>query len=119
MVAHFGSLWKIKFTEDVPYGELLFHLMRFNGIHIYDGFPCFLTEAHSREDIDRIIVVFKESIQVLIKAEIFKTLVNNNLMQYAEHPPVEGAMLGRDPNGNPGWYVADQEQLGKYLQVII
>ncbi|WP_342648414.1 amino acid adenylation domain-containing protein [Mucilaginibacter sp. CSA2-8R] len=118
-VAYFGSLWKIKFIEDVPYSELLFHLMRFNGIHIYDGFPCFLTEAHSRKDIDRIISVFKECVQVLINAQVFKTLFHSELMETAEHPPVEGAVLGRDLEGRPGWYTSNKEQPGKYLQVII
>ena len=40
-VAQFGSLWKIKFKEDIPYSELLFTLMREKGIHIWDGFPVF------------------------------------------------------------------------------
>ena len=32
-------------------------------------------------------------------------------------PPVEGARLGRDEDGNPGWYVTDPERAGKYLRV--
>ena len=31
--------------------------------------------------------------------------------------PQPGARLGRDPEGNPAWYVPDLERPGKYLQV--
>ncbi len=34
-----------------------------------------------------------------------------------QHPPVPGAKLGRDANGNPAWFVADPERPGKYLMV--
>ncbi|RYD86318.1 MAG: mucoidy inhibitor MuiA family protein, partial [Sphingobacteriales bacterium] len=46
-VAQFGSLWRIKAQEEVPYSELLFTLLRQKGFHIWDGFPCFITEAHT------------------------------------------------------------------------
>ena len=67
-IAQFGSLWKTRFTADVPYGELLFTLMRDKGIHIWDGFPCFMTEAHTDADVDRIIAAFSESVNELIGA---------------------------------------------------
>jgi acyl transferase domain-containing protein len=35
----------------------------------------------------------------------------------ADQPPVPGARLGRDPAGNPGWYVPDPERAGQYLRV--
>ena len=44
-INYFGSLWRIKFTEEIPYSELLFTLMREKGLHIWDGFPCFMTNA--------------------------------------------------------------------------
>ncbi len=50
-IAQFGSLWKIKFSKEIPYGELLFSLMREKGIHIWEGFPCFLTTAHDAADV--------------------------------------------------------------------
>ncbi|MEG4351415.1 hypothetical protein QUA70_22460 [Microcoleus sp. LAD1_D5] len=36
---------------------------------------------------------------------------------FANNSPVPGAKLGRDPNGNPAWYIADPERPGKHLQV--
>ena len=72
-VAQFGSLWKIKFREELPYNELLFTLMREKGIHIWDGFPCFLTTAHSAQDVDQIIAACLASARELVAAGFLKT----------------------------------------------
>ena len=57
-IANYGSLWKVKFNEEIPYSELMFTLMREKGIHILDGFPCFVTEATSNSDIEQLIKCF-------------------------------------------------------------
>jgi hypothetical protein len=31
--------------------------------------------------------------------------------------PIPGARLGRDKDGNPGWFISDANNPGKYLQV--
>jgi len=123
-VVNFGSLWKIKFKQDIPYGELLFTLMREKGIHIWDGFPCFLTEAHTDEEIDTLVYQFTESIRDLIDAgffhssEIYISKKESTGATFAGNvPPALGARLGRDQNGNPAWFVPNPEQPGKYLQI--
>ncbi|UHG91353.1 polyketide synthase [Spirosoma oryzicola] len=126
VVVQFGSLWKIKFKEEVAYGELLFTLMREKGIHIWDGFPCFLTEAHTDKEIDTIVDRFSKSVNELIEAGFLDaklTLTSRVQMASVEvagegaFPPVQGARLGRDKTGNPAWFVPNPEQPGKYLQV--
>ncbi len=119
-IAQFGSLWKIKFKEEMPYAELLFTLMREKGIHIWDGFPCFLTEAHSAEDINRIVKKFEESAEEMIAAEFLPSRgkeENNSQHRIQEEPPVPGARLGRDLQGNPAWFINDPGRPGKYMQV--
>jgi amino acid adenylation domain-containing protein len=127
-VAQFGSLWKIKWKEEIPYSELLYTLMRDKGIHILDGFPCFLTEAHSRNDVDTILGKFRESIEQLISAgflqtgdpnpmDLKKNQATNGAMKVVEKPLIPGARLGRDKDGNPAWFVADPDRPGKYLQL--
>jgi amino acid adenylation domain-containing protein len=123
-VAQFGSLWKIKWKEEIAYGELLFTLMRDKGIHILDGFPCFLTEAHTRKDIDTIIEKFEQSIDQLIDAGFLqgatanpKVLAKTPEIKVEETPLIPGARLGRDTDGNPAWFVNDPDRPGKYLQV--
>ncbi|NDC40578.1 MAG: aminotransferase class III-fold pyridoxal phosphate-dependent enzyme, partial [Chitinophagia bacterium] len=61
-VAQFGSLWRIRFLSEYPYMELFFVLMRLKGIHMQEGFPCFLTTAHTDRDIETIITTFEEAL---------------------------------------------------------
>jgi amino acid adenylation domain-containing protein len=121
-IAQYGSLWRIKFIEEYPYAELFFTLMRLKGIHILEGFACFLTTAHTTSDIQQIIRCFEESLLEL-KAV--------GLIPNYEHPkqsvdvtsdfmstmPVPNAKLGKDKMGNPAWFVNDENNPGKYLQV--
>jgi glutamate-1-semialdehyde aminotransferase len=123
-IAHFGSLWKLKYTDDLPYSELLFTLLRQKGIHVWDGFPCFMTEAHTDEEINTVITAFCQSIDEMIGATFFpgkagtgKFAVHESLTAYPSDPPVAGARLGRDPAGNPAWFLPDPNRPGAYLQV--
>lgn len=128
-IAQFGSLWKIKFTFEMPFGELLFTLMRLKGIHIWDIFPCFLTAAHTMEDVDTIVVKFNESVEDMVAGGFFnaetairkpedKTEVKTESKLSAfNKAPVPDAKLGRDKEGNPAWFVPDKNNPGKYLQV--
>lgn len=115
----FGSLWKIKFKDELPYGELLFTLMRNKGIHIWDLFPCFLTASHTKADVDAIIAAFRESVDELIESGFFpskKVEAKEEFNPFMESP-FPGARLGRDKDGNPGWFISDANNPGKYLQV--
>ncbi|RYU91299.1 amino acid adenylation domain-containing protein [Mucilaginibacter terrigena] len=126
-VVGYGSLWRLKFLEDIPYSELLFTLMRLKGIHILDGFPCFMTDAHTEEDVDTMIAKFGESVEEMTEAGFFKAqntapvislaTPNAPAITNANTPPVEGARLGRDKDGNPAWFVKDESNLGKYIQI--
>ncbi|MDI1235347.1 MAG: amino acid adenylation domain-containing protein [bacterium] len=120
-VAHYGSLWKVKYKEEIPYSELLFSLLRFEGIHIWDGFPCFITEAHTEVEIQTIIKMFEKSIQTLINSRFYptNTIEPTHVSLSAMNPPVPGAKLGRDRNGDPAWFISDPNQPGKFLQLNI
>jgi acyl transferase domain-containing protein len=126
-VVGYGSLWRLKFLEEIPYSELLFTLMRLKSIHVLDGFPCFMTDAHTHEDVDTMIAKFGESIAEMTKAGFFKaqsaapvvslaTAASPSITN-ANMPPVEGAKLGRDKDGNPAWFIKDENNAGKYLQI--
>jgi amino acid adenylation domain-containing protein len=128
VINHFGSLWRLKFNEDVLYGELLFTLLRQNGIHIWDGFPCFLTEPYTEEDADTIINAIKNSIDEMVSAGFFLTSefksvsssqIDKNNTNIFTQPPVTGAKLGRDKEGNPAWYIANPTKVGEYVKVEI
>jgi glutamate-1-semialdehyde aminotransferase/acyl carrier protein len=126
IINHFGSLWRLKFDENVLYGELLFTLLRENGIHIWDGFPCFLTAAYKEEDLLQIVDAFKKCLQKMVSAGFFKnnrsesiTLSQSELNydSIISKPPVYGAKLGRDQEGNPAWFLADFMRNGEYVKI--
>ncbi|MEP6919026.1 MAG: aminotransferase class III-fold pyridoxal phosphate-dependent enzyme, partial [Acidobacteriota bacterium] len=116
----FGSLWKTFYTEEQPFGDLLFAYMRDRGVHIQDGFPCFLTTAHSDADIALIIRVFKESVAEMQESGFLPQgtgAAGLKTSADAAAPPVPGARLGRDPDGTPAWYVPHARKAGEYVRV--
>jgi len=123
-IVHYCSIWRIKFLEEYQYSELFFTLMRYKGIHILDGFPCYLTTAHSEQDIEQMINSFEESLKELKDARFIpeyshpvqeqQPVLTKNMFNT---PPLPNAKLGKDREGNPAWFVQDDENPGKYLQV--
>jgi glutamate-1-semialdehyde aminotransferase len=58
----FASWFYFNFHNEHPLASLFYYHARLRGIHIQDGFPCFLTTAHSEEDIEQIYQAFADSI---------------------------------------------------------
>lgn len=125
VVDHFGSLMKLIFKQEVLHQELLYVLLRERGIHLQDGFPMYLTLAHSKEDLDKVIQAFKESIALLVEFEFLPSVHPKEVETPAKSiirqdaPPVPNARLGRDADGNPAWFIKDPVRAGKYLQIEI
>ena len=67
----FASLWRNAFTEDLPYGDLVYAMLRDRGIHILDNFPCFLTTAHSEDDVRTIVGAYREAAAEMQAAGFF------------------------------------------------
>lgn len=117
-LVNFGSLFKMKWDEEQPYGELIFLLLRFKGVHIYDGFPCFLTDAFSQREVEFVIEKFKEATDELQATGFLTgnhTPVNGSID--SSRPPMPGARLGKDASGQPAWFVPDPNRPGKFLMV--
>lgn len=73
VIEYFSSLFRFKFLDD-PNGvvkELLFVLMRMNGVETSPSGNCFLTMAHSDNDIKSIIKTVKKSIDTLLEENFF------------------------------------------------
>jgi len=115
-IRHFASLWKTFFLEPQPYGELLFCYLRDRGVHIWDGFPCFLTLAHSDEEIAFIVDAFKDAVREMQAGDFLAGGAGGGSHDASE-PPVAGARLGRDAHGVPAWFVPNPDAPGKYLQL--
>jgi len=65
----FSSLFYFTFPNSVRFGSILYYLLREKGIYIQEGFPCFLTTAHSAEDVERVYEAFVESVAEMRSGE--------------------------------------------------
>jgi amino acid adenylation domain-containing protein len=64
-IESYASWFYFNFYNEHPLATLFFYHLRARGIHIQDGFPCFLTTAHSDADIDAIYDAFAASLAAL------------------------------------------------------
>ncbi|MGA2188767.1 MAG: amino acid adenylation domain-containing protein [Steroidobacteraceae bacterium] len=69
-IESYSSWFFFHLHNESPLAALLFYHLRERGIHIQDGFPCFLTTAHSDADFERIYAAFEESLDALQTAGI-------------------------------------------------
>ncbi|WP_216595498.1 polyketide synthase [Myxosarcina sp. GI1] len=117
-IDYFSSFFYVTYPHEVAYGSLLFYLLREKGIHIWEYRPCFFTLAHTDEDIEFVTRAFKDSIAELQGMGLLPGKANQtNGKLDRNSPPQPGARLGKDPQGNPAWFIPDPERPGKYLQV--
>jgi amino acid adenylation domain-containing protein len=61
-IHHFASWFYFTFPADARLAPLFYYAMRARGIHIQEGYPCFLTTAHSAADIAAIEQAFRDTI---------------------------------------------------------
>jgi amino acid adenylation domain-containing protein len=70
-VESYASFLYFDLFHEHPLARLLFHHLRLRGIHIQDGFPCFLTTAHSDADIEATVAAFADSLTEMSELGIF------------------------------------------------
>ncbi|GHD21908.1 hypothetical protein GCM10016234_35680 [Tianweitania populi] len=61
----FSSWFVINFSQTDPLGSLAYTQLRQMGLHIQEGFPCYLTTAHSEDDFAFIIRTFRDATDAL------------------------------------------------------
>lgn len=117
-VRSFASLWRITFTEEHPWQDLLFAMMRSRGIHILDNFPCYGTTALTDADLAAIAEAFEASVDEMQESGFLpgRGATESHAMDPAA-PPVAGARLGRDEAGRPAWFVPHPEHKGRYVKL--
>ncbi len=64
-VQHFGSVMYYKFPPEERFASLFFAHLRERGVHILEGFPCFMTTAHSEEDLEFVLHAYEESVAAM------------------------------------------------------
>ncbi|GAX38794.1 aminotransferase class III-fold pyridoxal phosphate-dependent enzyme [Nodularia sp. NIES-3585] len=61
-IIYFGSLFRFTFSGNL---DLLFYHLLVKGVYIWEGRNCFLSTAHTDEDIDYLIQAVKDSVEEL------------------------------------------------------
>ena len=83
-----------------------------------------MTSAFKDEDIQNLTHTFLDCVEELTKADFLpssNSSKNSETMNPSSislnKPPVLGARLGRDENGNPAWFVEQKGENGGYLKI--
>jgi amino acid adenylation domain-containing protein len=70
-IESFGSFFYFGFPSTERFSSLFYFYLRDKGIHVREGFPCFLTTAHSDADLEKIVQAFEESALAMRRAGFF------------------------------------------------
>ncbi|MDF1756469.1 MAG: amino acid adenylation domain-containing protein [Verrucomicrobiales bacterium] len=68
---NFGSQMFVRHIDDNKYANLLFFHLRSKGVFLLEGFPSYMTTAHTDEDVDYVIEAFRETIGEMQEAGFF------------------------------------------------
>ncbi|PSB57478.1 hybrid non-ribosomal peptide synthetase/type I polyketide synthase, partial [Chamaesiphon polymorphus] len=59
-VVHFGSLFRFTYTGNF---DLFFQHLLLNGVYVWEGRNCFLSTAHTDEDLERVVQAVRAAVQ--------------------------------------------------------
>jgi amino acid adenylation domain-containing protein len=62
-IQNFASIFYFGLPIEQRFASLLYYHLRRRGVHILEGFPCFLTTAHTEEDLALVAHAFEDSIR--------------------------------------------------------
>src|SRR5581483_4758065 len=68
---HFTSQMYLRNKEQGELANLLGFHLRYRGVHLVEGFPCYMTDSHSEQDVDYVVRAFTESVEAMVEDEIF------------------------------------------------
>ena len=101
-IEHFGSMFYFSFPPDLRFAPLYYHVMREKGIHLLEGYPCFLTTAHSEQDLERVAAAFEQSLVEMQQAGFLpacsdQSTDDSSLSILLEPEPIAAAIPLTDP----------------------
>lgn len=70
-VENFASIFYLHFPAEERFASLFYYLLREKGVHLLENFPCFLTTAHSEDDLEFVARAFEESVAEMQKCGFF------------------------------------------------
>ena len=111
-IESYSSWFYFHFHNEHPLASLYYYHLRERGIHIQEGFPCFLTTAHSDADFERIYLAFEESLEALQSVGI---LAKAAVPAAAAASSVGEAPVGGVPQGDLGGAPLTESQIEIWL----
>jgi amino acid adenylation domain-containing protein len=94
-VQRFASVFYFSFPTEQRFASLLYYHLRRKGVHILEGFPCFLTTAHTDEDLAFVARAFEESVREMQRGGF---LPSPGPRPGDGRPPVEAPPPAEAPN---------------------
>jgi amino acid adenylation domain-containing protein len=89
-IENFSSIFYFIFPPDFHFGSLFYYSLRQKGIHVLEGFPCFLTTAHSDSDLEQIVRAFEQTIAEMQEGGVLPSPQDKESLPYEEtHPNAE------------------------------
>ena len=106
-VVHFGSLFRFKLTGQ---WELFCYYMLTRGVYIWEGRNCFLSMAHSDDDLDFLVHAVEGSVADMLAARAARGASARQPAATAERIPLTAAqyrmyVLGQLPGGERAYHV--------------
>lgn len=101
----FKSIWRILPVSRFPFWEVLFAMLRHEGVHIGDEGLCYMTESHTAKDLDYTVLKLENVLVKLIENELVIGDLPDleEVLMDVKNPPFPGAKIGFDNEGNPIW----------------
>ncbi|MEL6570926.1 MAG: amino acid adenylation domain-containing protein [Pseudomonadota bacterium] len=75
LIESYSSWFVMNVTEADPRATLLYPLMRMDGIHVMDGFCCFLTTEHGEAECEKVVAAFEKALDSLLSVGILADLL--------------------------------------------
>ncbi|MGG6896913.1 amino acid adenylation domain-containing protein [Rhizobium sp. BR 315] len=97
VVHGYKSWFATDFSSQDPLGALFYAQMRLNGVHIQDGYPCFLTTAHTEDDFRSIAKAFHDSLDAMQAVGIFVAKEEPSIAAKQAQAPAPVARLQSAP----------------------
>jgi amino acid adenylation domain-containing protein len=63
---HCTSLWRLSWDEDQKFVSLFYYLARYHGLHLYEQFGHFVTEAMGEAELEKVFSVFTQTLDELL-----------------------------------------------------
>ncbi|WP_260739996.1 non-ribosomal peptide synthetase/type I polyketide synthase [Tunturiibacter lichenicola] len=101
-IHHFASWFYFTFHGDARLGSLLYYAMREKGIHIQEGYPCFLTTAHSDADLAAVEAAFRETVEEMQRSNALPSHDTHKVIPTdVARPEMHPAALLKNPTQVP------------------